>query len=76
LDDDVAARLRKLQGDLRLSFKDLVNRVLREGLGQLEGSRQPLQPFTLETRDLGACLLPNLDNLAEVLAVAEGDDFR
>lgn len=31
-------------------------------------------PF--EVRDLGGCLLPNLDNTAEVLAVAEGDTFR
>lgn len=28
-----------------------------------------------ENDDLGACRLPSLDDVAEALAVAEGDDF-
>jgi hypothetical protein len=76
LDDDVAAmieRVRKARGG---SLRDIVNQALREGLRQMGAPRRKRVAFRTESVDLGPCLLGNVDNLAEVLAVAEGEGFR
>ena len=72
LDDDVAARLKRLSRGGR--FKDVVNQVLRRGLDRLE-TREPrpdykIRPAKLEPRR------SDLDNVAEVLAEIEGDRHR
>jgi len=76
LDDDVAIRLERLKSQRDQTFKNLVNTVLRAGLDQLETpipSSHP--PYHLEAVALGP-RLPNLDNIAEILVVAEGDAYR
>lgn len=76
LDRDVAAvieRLRKTRGQ---SMKDLVNEALREGLKQMAAPPPPRRPFRTGTVDLGRCLPGNVDNIADVLAVAEGEAFE
>ena len=72
LDDDVAARLKRLSRGGR--FKDVVNQVLRRGLDRIE-TREPrpdykIRPVMLEPRR------SDLDNVAEVLAEIEGDRHR
>jgi len=77
LEPDVAAELRRLRrGDDR-SFKTLVNQLLRLGLQQLAGqsARKPRSPLRTSSVDLGACLV-QLDDVAEALAIAEGEHFR
>lgn len=77
LDDDVAARLAELRarGDRR-SLKQVVNDVLRAGLAALDRERPvPSGPYTRAV-SLGKPRLPDLDDVSEVLAVAEGDDYR
>lgn len=76
IEDDVAARLAQLSANGRESFKQLVNRVLRAGLDQLEEGRQPdREPYRIEPFDAGpaAC---SLDNVAEVLAVYEAESWK
>ena len=76
LDDDVAIRLERLKNQRGQTLKELVNTVLRAGLDQLETpipSSHP--PYRLEAVALGP-RLPNLDNIAEILVVAEGDAYR
>jgi hypothetical protein len=76
LDKDVAAlieRLRKSRGD---TLKDLVNEALREGLKHMTSPPRRRAPFRTASVDLGRCLLGNVDNVAEVLAVAENESFR
>lgn len=76
LDEDVAAlieRLRKVRG---VSLKNLINEALREGLKQMAAPPRQHTPFRTESVDLGRCLLVNIDNVAEILAVAEGESFR
>jgi hypothetical protein len=76
LDRDVAAlieRLRKARGE---SLRNIVNKALREGLQHMSSPPRKRTPFRTESVDLGRCLLGNVDNLAEVLAVAEGESFR
>ena len=74
LEADVAARLRRLRGNQ--PFKELVNKALRAGLDQLEGSVAE-RPARYEVRPVeGHPRRNDLDNVAEVIAEAEGDDFR
>ena len=76
LDDDVAAKIERLRKTRNVSLKDIVNEALREGLKHLAAPRRKRGSFRTETVDLGRCLLGNVDNVAEVLAVAEGESFR
>ena len=77
LDPDVAALLRRTHGSRGGSFKALVNEALRQGLRRM--STPPPDRSTYyrtPTADLGRCLHAGLDDVAEVLAVAEGERFR
>jgi len=47
LDDDVAAKLEKLARQRKLSFKEVVNSVLRRGLSAPEGRGRKRKPFRL-----------------------------
>jgi hypothetical protein len=76
LDKDVAVmveRLRKTRDD---SLKDIINEALREGLKQMAAPRRRRTAFRTDSVDLGRCLLGNVDNVAEVLAVAESESFK
>jgi hypothetical protein len=49
LDDDVAARLAKLAQRRRMSFKEVVNTVLRRGLASQELRSSTPRPFRVRT---------------------------
>lgn len=76
IDDDVAVLLDRLRQRRKTSMKEAVNTALREGLRQL--SRPAPRASRTRTRpvSLGRCYLNNLDNIAEALAVAEGEQFK
>lgn len=75
LDDDVARALERVRRAGKRTFKEVVNEVLRRGLQ--ERPRAAKRPrFQTREVDLGKCRLPSLDNIAEVLSVAEGEAFR
>lgn len=76
LDDDVAALLRQVQEQRNASLKEVVNSALRDGLAAMQEKPRPRAPFRTRTLVLGKCFLPNLDNIAEVLAIAEGEDYK
>lgn len=76
LDDDVAAALERLRKERRQSLRAVVNETLRRGLGKPGRPRKPGARFRTRALSLGRCRLDNLDNIAEVLAVAEGESFR
>lgn len=76
LDDDVAAALERLRRTRRGSFRDLVNEALREGLKGLTARPRKRPRFRTGVVDLGRCRFGNVDNVAEVLAVAEGDSYK
>ena len=74
LENDVAARLRRLRGSQ--PFKELINAALRAGLDQLEGSvAEPAARYQVRPVE-GHPKRSDLDNVAEVIAEGEGDDFR
>ena len=76
LDDDVAALLSRLQRTQKKSFKQLVNQALREGLKHMNASAPRRKRYQTGGADLGRCLIGNLDDVAEALAVAEGEHFK
>lgn len=76
LDKDVAALLERLRRARRQSFKQIVNEALREGLRVLGTPAKTRTPYRTEGVDLGRCLVANVDNVAEVLAVSEGEAFK
>ena len=75
LDDDVAAQIERLRRMRQQPFKEIVNEVLREGLRELDKPAARTR-FKTRTFDGGRCLIDNVDDIAEVLAIAEGDAFK
>jgi hypothetical protein len=76
LDDDVAALIRRVQTDRKASLKEVVNEALREGLQRMTAPAQPERPYRTPSLDLGQSLVGSMDNIAEVLALIEGDAYK
>jgi hypothetical protein len=76
LDDDVAALLARVRKCRNLGLKEAVNEALRHGLRQMAVPSEPRRPYRTRSVDGGKCLVADLDNIAEVLAVVEGEAFR
>jgi hypothetical protein len=76
IDDDVAVQLKRLRKSGNETFKAVVNRALREGVASMAAPKRRRSIYHTRTVDLGRCLLGNIDDVAEALALAEGDDFR
>ena len=76
LDDDVARLLERVRRKRGGSLKELVNRALREGLARLEEPRAARKRHVTKAVSLGRCLLDNVDDVSEVLAAADGEDFH
>ena len=75
-DDDVAALLRRVLKARKASLKHVVNEALREGLRRMSEPPARTRPYRTTAVSLGRCLVDNVDDVAEVLAHAEGDAFR
>lgn len=74
LDDDVAALLDRVRRRRGIPLKEVVNEALRRGLRDI-GSPKKNVPFKTRAVSLGGTIAGNLDNVAEALALAEGEDF-
>lgn len=74
LDEDVAAKLREEMRRSGLSFKELVNNLLRRAMAPPAAT--PPVPFKVEARNLG--LRPGLsyDNVWELIEETEGPFHR
>jgi len=75
LDDDVAALLERARKETNASFKEIVNRALRQGLREMTAPAKSRKTYRTPSVSLGRCLQGSIDDVAEVLAVAEGEDF-
>ncbi len=75
LDEDVAQQTKALAQRLRKPFKVVLNQALRLGLGQVE---KPLKQrrYRTKPRPMGLREGRDLDNIQELLAQVEGEDFR
>jgi hypothetical protein len=72
LDDDVAVLLRRALARRKDGLKVVVNEALRHGLRRMSGSSERRATYRTPSVDTGRCLIPNVDAVAEVLAVADG----
>jgi len=73
LDDDVAVQIERLRRECDASLKDVVNDILRRGLREAQEPSKKRKPFRTRTFEVGQALIPNIDNVAEVLSLIEGD---
>ena len=76
LDDDVVALLKRAQKRRKTSFKVTVNEALRQSLEAMSLPERRSALYRTRSVSLGHCLAGDLDDVAEVLAVSEGDLFR
>jgi Arc/MetJ family transcription regulator len=76
LDDDVAAALERLRRARNTKLKDLVNEALRRGLKEMDGGPMRSRHFRTESVDLGRARIPGIDNIADILAITEGEAFK
>ena len=75
LDEDVADRTRALAQKLRKPFKAVVNEALRLGLEQVERPTKQRR-YRTQPHAMGLCHGYSLDNVQELLAQVEGENFR
>ncbi len=76
LEEDVAAWLNRLRKSRNVSLKSLINEALRRGLRQIEEPQRPRTRHTTRGVTLGRCLLGNVDDVGETLAIAEREAYR
>jgi hypothetical protein len=76
IDEDVAAQLEHLRRSRDMSLKELINDALRRGLRELSTKPKTKKPFRTCTVDVGTVFIDNIDNIAEVLAIAEGEAYK
>ena len=76
LEDDVAVLLEKVRKTKGLSYKQIVNSALRVGLRELTTPDRRRRSFRTQPADLGRCLIGNLDDVTQALAIGEGEPFR
>lgn len=76
LDDDVAALIERLRRERRQPLKEIVNDALRRGLREAIARPRTREPFRTYAVDLGGVRVGNIDDVAGVLAAAEGEDYR
>lgn len=74
IDDDVLDEARRMAAQLRVPFRHVVNEALRTGLSLIE--EPPARPFRTQPRQMGLKAGRNLNNIQELLAQAEGEDYR
>jgi len=76
IEDDVAKLLENVRRARNSSLKVIINQALRHGLRDM--TKPPRRGKAYETRSvsLGRCQLASLDDISEIIAVAEGDTFK
>ncbi len=75
IDDDVLEKARSTAAKRRLPFRTVINEALRAGLSTLSVPPDAV-PYQTKPHRLGIKAGRNLDNIQELLAQSEGEDFR
>ena len=76
IDEDIAVQLERLRRSRDVSLKDLVNEALRRGLRDMTAKPKRREAFRTQPIEGVTPLVDNVDNVAEVLAYAEGEGFK
>ena len=75
IDEDVAAQIESVRRESGRTLKDIINDALRRGLRDMQIRPQPRKSFRTQSYDRGPDLV-DIDNVAEAIAHAEGEDFN
>ena len=76
LDEDVAAALEQLRRTRGGRLKTFVNDLLREGLRHAQARPTRRSQFRTQSVDHGRARTSGVDNVADVLAIAEDEAFK
>ncbi len=74
LDPDVAAQIAERRRASGQPLRQVVNDLLRAGLLATEQTLASAPPYSTPSVSLGRCLAGPIDNVHEVLSLAEGDN--
>ena len=75
LDQDVLEKAKALAVKRKEPFKTVINEALRIGLSEVE-KPAPRRPCRTKSYPMGLRKGFNLDNIGELLAQSEGEDFK
>ena len=75
LDEDVAALVERAREETGDPLKKVINDALRAGLSKRPGKKASPR-FRTKTVSVGEMLIPNLDDIEDVLDAIEGDGRR
>jgi hypothetical protein len=76
IDEDVAVVLERVRRQRDARLKNVINEALRRGLRDMAAQPKKHEPFQTRTVSLGRVRSGGIDNVAEALAVAEGEGFH
>ena len=76
IEDDVAKLLENVRRARKTSLKVVINQALRQGLTDMTKTPRRRKPYETRSVSLGRCQFANLDDISEVIAIAEGDTFK
>ena len=75
IDDDVLDKAKNLASKLRAPFRLIVNEALRKGLEKNDVATKT-RPYRTKAHTMGLRPGINLDNIHELLAQAEGENYK
>ncbi|HEX3398073.1 MAG TPA: hypothetical protein VHS76_15330, partial [Steroidobacteraceae bacterium] len=75
LDDDVLQKAKAAAAKSRQPFRQVINEALRAGL-RATATTPDAAPYRTKPHKMGLKAGRNLDNIQELLAQVEGEDFR
>jgi hypothetical protein len=75
LEDDVVEKARAAAVRLRAPFREVINEALRAGLEKVEAPALE-RAYSTKSHKMGLKPGMNLDNIQELLARIEGENFR
>lgn len=76
LEPDVAVGIERLREERGMTLKAAVNEALRRGIQAMEAPATSAEPYRIRTWDPGEIYLENVDDVSEVLAYLDGEDFK
>jgi hypothetical protein len=76
IEDDIAKLLESVRRKRNTSLKVVINEALRLGLKDKTKPARRRKPYVTRSVTLGRCQFANLDDISEVIAIAEGDTFK
>ena len=75
IDDDVLERAKSTAKKIRMPFRAVINEALRAGLSSIAVPAETV-PYQTKPHKMGLKAGKNLDNIQELLAQTEGENFR